>query len=98
MEYPGCDGCDVMKKTTLLDKDVVNIVNRYFIMVKVDGNERQDIAQAINEKGVYPSTICLAPDGTYLVGINGYMPPKSYMAALKAIVSVAKENGVIGEN
>lgn len=86
--YSTCHWCHVMAKESFEDEMVAQLLNRYFIAVKVDKEERPDIdsvymsvCQAFTGSGGWPTTILLTPDqrpffaGTYFpkVSKNGYM-------------------------
>ena len=86
--YSTCHWCHVMAKESFEDEMVAQLLNRYFISIKVDKEERPDIdsvymsvCQAFTGSGGWPTTILLTPDqrpffaGTYFpkVSKNGYM-------------------------
>lgn len=95
MYSDNCYQCYRMESSTFIDSTVIDVINENFIPVKVNGEERPDIEAALNEAHVYPSLILLAPDGTYIISINGYMPVKEFLTSLMMIVNIAKESGVI---
>ncbi len=76
--YSTCHWCHVMAHESFEDAQVADILNRYFISIKVDKEERPDIdsiymavCQAYTGSGGWPTTIFLTPDqkpffaGTY---------------------------------
>ncbi len=76
--YSTCHWCHVMAHESFEDMEVADILNRYFISIKVDKEERPDIdsiymsvCQAFTGSGGWPTTIFLTPDqkpffaGTY---------------------------------
>lgn len=76
--YSTCHWCHVMAHESFEDDQVAKILNRYFISIKVDKEERPDIdsiymsvCQAFTGSGGWPTTIFLTPDqkpffaGTY---------------------------------
>ena len=76
--YSTCHWCHVMERESFSDPQVAEILNRSFISVKVDREERPDIdqvymtvTQAITGSGGWPTTILMTPDkepfyaGTY---------------------------------
>jgi len=86
--YSTCHWCHVMAKESFEDEMVAKLLNRYFISIKVDKEERPDIdsvymsvCQAFTGSGGWPATIFLTPDqkpffaGTYFpkTSRNGYM-------------------------
>ncbi len=81
--YSTCHWCHVMGKESFRDPEVAAVLNRDFIPVKVDREERPDIdgvymaaCQALTGTGGWPLTLLLTPEqepfwaGTYL-------PPRS---------------------
>ncbi|MEW5424555.1 thioredoxin domain-containing protein [Amorphus sp. 3PC139-8] len=68
--YAACHWCHVMAHESFEDPDVASVMNRNFINIKVDREERPDIDQiymsalhAIGEQGGWPLTMFLTPDG-----------------------------------
>ena len=81
--YSTCHWCHVMARESFEDRDIAQILNRDFIAVKVDREERPDVdgvymaaCQALTGTGGWPLTVLLTPEqepfwaGTYL-------PPRS---------------------
>ncbi len=76
--YSTCHWCHVMAHESFEDSEIAEILNRYFIAIKVDKEERPDIdsiymsvCQAFTGSGGWPTTIFLTPEqkpffaGTY---------------------------------
>jgi uncharacterized protein YyaL (SSP411 family) len=76
--YAACHWCHVMAHESFEDTQVADVMNRLFINIKVDREERPDIDQiymaalsAMGEQGGWPLTMFLTPDarpfwgGTY---------------------------------
>ena len=76
--YSTCHWCHVMEKESFEDKEVAQVLNKYFVAIKVDREERPDIdtiymsvCQALTGHGGWPLTVFLTPDkkpfyaGTY---------------------------------
>lgn len=77
--YSTCHWCHVMNRESFEDKEVAEILNKYFVAIKVDREERPDIdniymsvCQAITGSGGWPLTVIMTADkkpffaGTYL--------------------------------
>ena len=77
--YSTCHWCHVMGRETFRDPEAAEALNRTFISIKVDREERPDIdavymaaCQALTGSGGWPLTILMTPDqkpfwaGTYL--------------------------------
>ncbi|MBT9150151.1 MAG: hypothetical protein DDT40_00317 [candidate division WS2 bacterium] len=76
--YSTCHWCHVMEKESFEDEEVAAALNRVFVCIKVDREERPDIdhlymtvCQAMTGSGGWPLTILISPDkrpffaGTY---------------------------------
>lgn len=83
--YSTCHWCHVMAHESFEDPEVAEILNREFISIKVDREERPDIdavymsvCQAITGSGGWPLTVLLTPDqkpffaGTYFPKKGAY--------------------------
>ena len=77
--YATCHWCHVMERESFEDEDVAALLNRDFVSIKVDREERPDIdgvymtaCQLMTGQGGWPLTIVMTPDkqpffaGTYL--------------------------------
>src|SRR3954467_7230465 len=76
--FPWCHG---MAHESFEDPDIAATMNRLFVNVKVDREERPDIdavymdaVQALTGNGGWPMTVFLAPDGRPFYG-GTYFPP-----------------------
>lgn len=76
--YSTCHWCHVMEKESFEDNEAAQILNKYFVSIKVDKEERPDIdsiymtvCQMLTGSGGWPLTIIMTPDrnpffaGTY---------------------------------
>jgi hypothetical protein len=76
--YSACHWCQVMERESFEDEEVAQLMNQYFVAVKVDREERPDIdniymtvCQYMTGSGGWPLTIIMTPDekpffaGTY---------------------------------
>lgn len=68
--YAACHWCHVMAHESFADPVVAAVMNRLFVNIKVDREERPDIDQiymaalnAMGEQGGWPMTMFLTPDG-----------------------------------
>lgn len=67
--YATCHWCHVMAHESFEDQEVAAVLNRDFVAIKVDREERPDIddtymrvAQLMNGSGGWPLTVCMTPD------------------------------------
>ena len=68
--YSACHWCHVMAHESFEDADVAAVMNRLFVNVKVDREERPDVddiymeaTQAMTGQGGWPMTVVCTPDG-----------------------------------
>lgn len=68
--YSTCRWCHNMNRESFQDEEVAEILNKYFVPIKVDREERPDIddiymafSQALTGSGGWPLTVFATPDG-----------------------------------
>jgi hypothetical protein len=78
--YSSCHWCHVMAHESFEDDEVAAVMNRLFVNVKVDREERPDVdaiymqaVQAMTGRGGWPMTVFLDPDGRPFYG-GTYFP------------------------
>ena len=62
-----CQGCHVMDRDTYGDPEVVELLNRDYVPVRVDSDRRPDLHERYNLGG-WPTTAFLTPDGRLMGG------------------------------
>ncbi|MBV8823096.1 MAG: thioredoxin domain-containing protein [Ktedonobacteraceae bacterium] len=79
--YSACHWCHVMERESFENEATAQLLNRYFVAIKVDREERPDIdviymqaVQALTQQGGWPMTVFLTPDGRPFYG-GTYFPP-----------------------
>ena len=79
--YSACHWCHVMERESFEDPAIAALMNRHFVSVKVDREERPDVdhiymqaVQSLTGRGGWPMTVFLAHDGTPFYG-GTYFPP-----------------------
>ncbi|MEZ4513624.1 MAG: thioredoxin domain-containing protein [Chloroflexota bacterium] len=79
--YAACHWCHVMAHESFEDEETAVFLNRHFINIKVDREERPDLDQiymtavvALTGQGGWPMTVILTPDGKPFFG-GTYFPP-----------------------
>ncbi len=79
--YAACHWCHVMAHESFENEATAALMNRYFVNIKVDREERPDVdsiymgaIQALNGQGGWPLTAFLTPDGKPFYG-GTYFPP-----------------------
>lgn len=80
--YSACHWCHVMERESFENEDIAAIMNRHFINVKVDREERPDVdaiymnaVQAMTGHGGWPMSVFLTPDLQPFYG-GTYYPPR----------------------
>jgi uncharacterized protein YyaL (SSP411 family) len=80
--YAACHWCHVMAHESFEDPRIAAVINRAFVPIKVDREERPDIdhlymqaLHAMGEQGGWPLTMFLTPDGAPFWG-GTYFPPE----------------------
>ncbi len=86
--YSTCHWCHVMEKESFEDREIAEILNKHYVAIKVDREERPDIdsvymsvCQMMTGSGGWPLTIIMTPDkkpffaGTYFPKESFYNRP-----------------------
>lgn len=102
--YSTCHWCHVMAHESFEDAEVAEFLNKHFVCIKVDREERPDIdsvymaaCQAVTGSGGWPLTAILTPDqkpfflGTYFPKHQRYGHP-GLMELLRNLASMWKQN------
>ena len=84
-----CHWCHVMEQTSYSDNEVIEIINKDFIPIKVDTDKRPDINKRYNQGG-WPSTVFLTPTGQIITGTT-YVPPDSLKDIMFKVIETFKE-------
>jgi uncharacterized protein YyaL (SSP411 family) len=89
--YSSCHWCHVMAHESFEDPEVAEVLNRHFICIKVDREERPDIdetymtvCQMLTGSGGWPLSLLLAPDGKPFFAAT-YLPKQSRGGAMGLI-------------
>jgi len=80
--YSTCYWCHVMEREVFADPDIAALMNRWFVNVKVDREERPDLdgyymtaTQLMTQGGGWPNSVFLTPElGPFYAGT--YFPPE----------------------
>jgi uncharacterized protein len=79
--YAACHWCHVMERESFEDPDIADLMNRDFVSIKVDREERPDLdevymaaVQAMTGSGGWPMNVFLTPDLQPFFG-GTYFPP-----------------------
>ncbi|NOT32416.1 MAG: thioredoxin domain-containing protein, partial [Planctomycetes bacterium] len=94
--YSTCHWCHVMEHESFEDHEVAALINRHFVPVKVDREERPDldavymqVTQAMTGSGGWPMTVILTPDKQPFFAGTYY--PKSALHGRKGLLELLPE-------
>ncbi len=83
--YSTCHWCHVMERESFEDERIAGILNRDFVPIKVDREERPDVddvymtaVQTMTGSGGWPLSLFLTPDGRPFYGGTYYPPDDRY--------------------
>ena len=89
--YSACHWCHVMEHECFEKEEVAEVMNRYFVNIKIDREERPDIdaiymdaVQAMGVQGGWPLNVFLMPDGKPFYG-GTYFPQENWVQLLKSV-------------
>ncbi len=89
--YSACHWCHVMEHESFEDDEVAEIMNKYFINVKVDREERPDVdqvymtaVQLMTQRGGWPLNCITLPDGRPIYG-GTYFPKDQWKSILNSL-------------
>jgi uncharacterized protein YyaL (SSP411 family) len=80
--YSACHWCHVMERESFENEQIADIMNRHYVSIKVDREERPDLdniymqaVQGMTGQGGWPMTVFLTPDGKPFYA-GTYFPPQ----------------------
>ncbi|MER3487480.1 MAG: thioredoxin domain-containing protein [Chloroflexota bacterium] len=101
--YAACHWCHVMERESFQDPETAELMNRLFVNVKVDREERPDLDSlymeavvALTGHGGWPMTVFLTPEGEPFYG-GTYFPPQprhglpAFRQVLEAVARAYRE-------
>ncbi len=96
--YSACHWCHVMEHESFEDEEVAEAMNRDFISIKVDREERPDIdavymkaVQVMTGRGGWPMNAVCLPDGRPVWG-GTYFPKKQWINSLEQLAELYRSN------
>jgi len=100
--YATCHWCHVMAHESFEDEEVARLLNKYYIAIKVDREERSDIdqiymsvCQALTGRGGWPLSIFMTPEGKPFFA--GTYFPKSSRMGMPGFMDVLKQIAAMWE-
>ncbi|MEO5593260.1 MAG: thioredoxin domain-containing protein [Chitinophagaceae bacterium] len=86
--YSACHWCHVMEKESFEKEEVAAVMNKHFINIKIDREERPDLdhiymdaVQVMTGSGGWPLNVFLTPDAKPFYGGTYFPPQKAYNRA-----------------
>ncbi len=98
--YAACHWCHVMEHESFEDEETAALMNRHFVSIKVDREERPDLdsiymqaVQAMTGHGGWPMTVFLTPAGEPFYG-GTYFPPEDRhgMPSFRRVLSAVADS------
>ncbi|WP_214103709.1 thioredoxin domain-containing protein [Acrocarpospora catenulata] len=95
--YSACHWCHVMAHESFEDQAIADVMNRHFVNVKVDREERPDVdavymaaTQAMSGQGGWPMTVFATPEGNPFYA-GTYFPPAQFRRLLAGVAQAWAE-------
>lgn len=92
--YSACHWCHVMEHECFEDNEVAEVMNRHYVSIKVDREERPDVdavymkaVQLMTRQGGWPMNVICLPDGRPVWG-GTYFPKPDWIAALEQLAEM----------
>ncbi|HHK74034.1 MAG TPA: DUF255 domain-containing protein [Rhizobiales bacterium] len=89
--YSTCHWCHVMERESFENEKIADIINTYFIAIKVDRESRPDLdetymlaTQILTRRGGWPNSVFLTPGGEPFYA-GTYFPPDTFAKVLNAV-------------
>jgi len=101
--YSTCHWCHVMNRESFQDREVAEVLNKYFVPIKVDREERPDIdkvymifSEAMLGTGGWPLNVFATPDGKPFF-IGTYFPKRN-RNRITGIIELAEKINYLWKN
>ena len=96
--YSACHWCHVMERESFENDSIAAIMNKYFVCIKVDREERPDVdqvymdaVQAMGLQGGWPLNVFLTPSQKPFYG-GTYFPPQQWAQILESVAKAYSDN------
>ncbi len=96
--YSACHWCHVMERESFENEDIAALMNKHFINIKIDREERPDVdavymdaVQAMGVRGGWPLNAFLMPDAKPFYA-GTYFPPQNWTGLLRQIAEIFQKN------
>jgi uncharacterized protein len=95
--YSACHWCHVMEKEVFEKNEAAEFMNRHFVNIKVDREERPDIDQVymesahlMGQQGGWPLNVVTLPDGKPIFA-GTYFPLQKWLSVLEQLVEIYRD-------
>ena len=96
--YSACHWCHVMERECFENSEVAALMNKHYVCIKVDREERPDVdqiymeaIQAMGLQGGWPLNVFLTPEQKPFYG-GTYFPRQNWIQLLRNVASAFKDN------
>jgi uncharacterized protein YyaL (SSP411 family) len=86
-----CGSCEAMERATYSDPSIATFINKRFVPVRVDADQRPDIGDRYGLGG-WPTTAFLTPEGAVLAG-GTFVPHERMMSVLARVADAFAARG-----
>lgn len=86
LEAVWCHWCHVMDAKTYHDPNIVALINKHFVPIRVDQDAHPDISNRYEDYG-WPATVIFDAEGTEIIKKRGYIGPKFMGWFLEAVIA-----------
>ncbi|MFH0811668.1 MAG: thioredoxin domain-containing protein, partial [Pseudomonadota bacterium] len=101
--YATCHWCHVMAHESFEDEEVARLLNKHFVSIKVDREERPDIdqiymsvCQALTGRGGWPLSIFMTPEGKPFFA--GTYFPKTSRLGMPGFIEILRQIATLWQN
>ena len=96
--YSTCHWCHVMERESFEDEEIAAFLNRHFIAIKVDREERPDVDSVymtavtlLTGRGGWPMTVIMTPDKEPFFGGTYFPPRRGVRGARTGLIEILGE-------
>lgn len=89
-----CYWCRRYEEQTFSDEAVSELLNRNFINVFVDFDQRQDLQQLYMRKGI-PTSVIFLPNGKEYLSFSGILGPEQFIAGMRTVIAQLSEKNIL---
>lgn len=96
--YSACHWCHVMEHESFENKEIADFMNKHYVAIKVDREERPDVdqvymnaVQLLSGRGGWPLNCIALPDGRPIYA-GTYFPPAQWLDMLKQVLEFTENN------